>query len=176
MLTSLCNLSCCLQDSRGRTPLLTACHHGHWDCAELLLEAASNIFACDKDGNSILHLTAIGGHAQLLQQLLAKAEAQAVTPRLAGMVNLSGFTPLHYAAFAGSADCARQLLAAGVDQLQGSWGAYDRWLVVPCGSTPLHVAAAAQHAGVCLVLLQSYALQRREWLPGDAAPIDPRGR
>jgi hypothetical protein len=51
----------------------------------------------------VLHLTAIRGHAALLQQLLVKAEAQAVTARLAGMVNLSGFTPMHYAAFAGMA-------------------------------------------------------------------------
>uniref|UniRef100_A0A383VQS5 RING-type domain-containing protein n=1 Tax=Tetradesmus obliquus TaxID=3088 RepID=A0A383VQS5_TETOB len=164
------------QDSKGRTPLLTACHHGHWDCAEQLLEAASNIFACDKDGNSVLHLAAVGGHAALLEQLLAKAEAQAVTARLAGIVNLSGFSPLHYAAFAGNAACVRQLLAAGVDQLQSSWGEYDRWLVVPPGSTPLHVAAAAHHAGCCLLLLQSYALQLREWLPGEAVPVDPRGR
>jgi ankyrin repeat protein len=99
-------LLCHLQDSKGRTPLLTACHHGHWDCAEQLLEAASNIFACDKDGNGVLHLTAIHGHAALLQQLLVKAEAQAVTARLAGTVNLSGFTPLHYAAFAGMFDIA----------------------------------------------------------------------
>jgi hypothetical protein len=70
----------------------------------------------------------------------------------------------------------RQLLTAGVDQLQGSWGEYDRWLVVPCGSRPLHVAAGNQNAGVCLVLLQSYALQLREWLPGDAVPVDPRAR
>jgi ankyrin repeat protein len=163
-----------LQDSKGRTPLLTAAHHGHWDCTEQLLEAASNIFACDKDGNSILHLAAINGHSELLQKLLIKAEAQSVTSRLAGIVNLSGFTALHYAAFAGSAECVRQLLSAGVDQLQGSWGEYDRWLVVPCGSSPLHVAAAGQQAGVCLVLLQSYALQVREWLPGDAVPVDPR--
>ncbi|WIA13987.1 hypothetical protein OEZ85_002550 [Tetradesmus obliquus] len=114
------------QDSRGRTPLLAACYAGRSDCAQLLIESGSNIFACDKDGNGVLHLAAINGHTQLLQLLLLKAEAQAITPQLTAAVNLSGFSPLHYAAFAGNAACVRALLAAGVDALQGSWGEYDR--------------------------------------------------
>jgi ankyrin repeat protein len=162
---------CCLP---CRTPLLAACYAGQSDCAQLLIESGSNIFACDKDGNGVLHLTAIRGHARLLQQLLVKAEAQAITAQLTAAVNLSGFTPLHYAAFAGSADCVRQLLTAGVDQLQGSWGEYGRWLVVPCGSTALHVAALHFKASACMTLLEMYALQLQESLPGDPVPVDPR--
>jgi ankyrin repeat protein len=166
--------SCDLNGAPCRTPLLAACYAGQPDCAQLLIEAGSNIFACDKDGNGVLHLAAINGHTQLLQQLLVKAEAQAITSQLAAAVNLSGFTALHYAAFAGSAECVRQLLSAGVDQLQGSWGEYDRWLVVPCGSSPLHVAAVRFKASACMALLESYALQMQECLPGDAVPVDPR--
>lgn len=84
------------------------------------------MFACDKDGNSVLHLAAIHGHTHIVRQLLEKAEAQAITSRLAAAVNLSGFSPLHYATWSGSAEVTRLLLTAGVDQLQASWGEYDR--------------------------------------------------
>lgn len=163
-------------DSRGRTALLTACYNGHWDCAEQLLEAGSNIFAVDKDGNGCLHLAAVNGHTDVVTQLLSKAEHEAVTLRLASILNLSGFTPLHYAAHAGNAEITRQLLAAGVDQLQGTLSDYDRWLVVLQGSTPLHIAAMSHQSGVCIMLLQHYVLQLREWLPGDPRPVDARTR
>jgi len=68
----------------------------------------------------------------------------------------------------------RALLAAGVDALQGSWGEYDRWLVVPPGSTPLHVAALRFKASAAVALLEVYALQLQECLPGDPVPADPR--
>ena len=159
LLTQLVNQT----DGRGRTPFLTACHHGHWDCAEQLLEAGSNIFAVDRDGNGCLHLAAVHAHTEVVTQLLSKAEAEAVTLRLTNIINLSGFTPLHYAAHAGSAEITRQLLATGVDQLQGTIANYDRWLVVLQGTTALHVAAMSHQSGVCIMLLQHYALQLREW-------------
>lgn len=172
LLTQLVNQT----DSRGRTPFLTACHHGHWNCAEQLLEAGSNIFAVDRDGNSCLHLAAVHSHVEVVSQLLTKAEAEAVTLRLTIIVNLSGFTPLHYAAHAGNAELVRQLLAAGVDSLQGTVQDYDRWMMVLQGTTALHIAAMGHQSGVCIMLLQLYALQLREWLPGDPLPVDPRTR
>jgi hypothetical protein len=52
-----------------------------------------------------------------------------------------------------------------------------RWLVVPLGSTALHVAAIKQHAQVVLAMLQHYALMLRDWLPTHSTssrPVDPR--
>lgn len=161
---------------QGRTPFLSACYYGNWNCAHQLLEAGSNVFAVDKDGNCALHLAAINGHADVVEQLLAVADHQAITSRLVNVVNLSGLTPLHYAAWAGHADIAQQLLAAGIDPLQSSWGEYDRWLVVPLGSTALHAAALQLKSSVCIILLQHYLLQLCEWLPGDPALVDPRRR
>lgn len=70
----------------------------------------------------------------------------------------------------------RRLLVAGVDLNQGSWGEYDRWLVVPVGSCALHVAALGLQASACLVMLEFHTLLAREWLPGDPVPVDPRSR
>lgn len=53
----------------GRTPFLVACHHGSWECAELLLEAGSNILAVDADGNGCLHLASINGHGHIVEQV-----------------------------------------------------------------------------------------------------------
>lgn len=164
------------QQRAGRTPFLSACYYGQWQCAQQLLEAGSNVFAVDMDGNDALHLAAVSSRAEVVEQLLAIADHQAITSRLASIVNLSGFTPLHYAAWVGCAEAAQQLLAADVDQLQSSWGEYDRWLVVPLCSTALHVAALQLRPSVCIVLLQHYVLQLQDWLPGDPMPVDPRTR
>lgn len=57
------------QDRHHRTPFLTACLHGSWECAELLLEAGSNILAADADGNGCLHLASINGHGHVVEQV-----------------------------------------------------------------------------------------------------------
>lgn len=60
-----------MQDRHGRTPLLSACLHGSWECAHLLLEAGSNILAADKEGNGCLHLASIHGHGHVVEQVRA---------------------------------------------------------------------------------------------------------
>lgn len=57
------------RDRAGRTPFLTACLHGSWECAELLLEAGSNILAIDGDSNGCLHLACINGHGHVVEQV-----------------------------------------------------------------------------------------------------------
>lgn len=56
-------------DRLRRTALLEACLHGSWECADLLLEAGSNIMAVDIDGNSCLHLACINGHGHGVEQV-----------------------------------------------------------------------------------------------------------
>jgi hypothetical protein len=57
------------RDRHHRTPFLIACLHGSWECAELLLEAGSNILAADADGNGCLHLASIHGHGHVVDQV-----------------------------------------------------------------------------------------------------------
>jgi hypothetical protein len=40
------------RDLYRRTPLLVAAKHGHLECAQLLSDAAANIFAVDREGNT----------------------------------------------------------------------------------------------------------------------------
>lgn len=60
-------------DRHSRTPFLVACLHGSWECAELLLEAGSNILAADAAGNGCLHLASIHGHGHVVEQVRAAA-------------------------------------------------------------------------------------------------------
>lgn len=57
------------RDRHGRTPFLETCLHGSWECAELLLEAGSNIVAVDAAGNGCLHLASIKGHGHVVDQV-----------------------------------------------------------------------------------------------------------
>lgn len=59
------------RDRHGRTPFLEACLHGSWECAELLLEAGSNIVAVDAAGSGCLHLASIKGHGHVVDQVRA---------------------------------------------------------------------------------------------------------
>lgn len=40
------------RDLYRRTPLLVAAKHGHLECAQMLADAAANIFAVDREGNT----------------------------------------------------------------------------------------------------------------------------
>jgi len=70
-------------DRLRRTALLEACLHGSWECADLLLEAGSNIMAVDIDGNSCLHLACINGHGHVVEQVRSRYPASTIFDRLA---------------------------------------------------------------------------------------------
>jgi ankyrin repeat protein len=163
-------------DSRGRSPLLVACSYGQWDCADRLLEAGANVLKADKDGNGVLHQAIVHNHLSIVVQLLLKAEEQSFTFRLVNSRNSAGLTPLHYAAWTGNSDVAQQLLLAGADQHISSTAEYDPWLQVNIGTTPLHVAALQNDHELSYVLLQQYAADLLQWVPGSPMPLDPRTR
>ncbi len=95
------------------------------------------LLAADPDLD-VFEATALGYLDRLRECLgLDPASATAFSP--------DGFTALHYAAFFGKAEVARELVAAGA-----SVDAYTR---NPFANQPLHAAAAGRHLEVCRLLL-----------------------
>jgi ankyrin repeat protein len=85
---------------------------------------------------------------KLQRAILSGDEAQvrallAANPPLAGAVGKKGWTPLHYAAYAGKADIAEMFCTAGADVNAKTED----------GSAPLHLAAQEGHAAVTRTLL-----------------------
>ena len=78
------------------TSLLQVCKEGNVDLArELLSSPSSDLLACDKDGNTALHLAANQGHLAVVQELAGR-----YTTPSAGK-NTKGRTPLHLASMRG---------------------------------------------------------------------------
>ena len=86
-------------DDFGRTPL----HVAHSHSAPKLLRAKANIVATDGSGNTAFHYAAENGPAHL--QLLHDAGFTVIDAR-----NKAGWSALHFAAVAGSADACTWLL------------------------------------------------------------------
>lgn len=97
-----------VKDATEQTPLLCAvsayCSHqyGYLDCINKLLDAGCNLHACDKNGNTALHMAK--RESYLLEKLLA-AGADPTQP------NNDGMTPLHVTARHGTAVCVVALIA-----------------------------------------------------------------
>lgn len=89
----------------------------------------------------LLHLAANGGHADIVQALLA---AHAHTD---GQETTRGFTPLHIAAQSGFADIAQHLVSSGANV--NALAQYQ--------STALHFAAAVGHSSIVQLLLEAGA-------------------
>ena len=118
----------------GETPLMSALYGGHRDLAGELADAASSaglpldVFAAAALGR------------------LDALEAALGTPAAVHSYSYDGWTPLHLAAFFGSAAAVERLLAAGADI-----GAVSR---NPLKNTPLHAAVAGGHQEVSLGLIE----------------------
>ena len=127
-------------NSQQHTPLFTACFHGSFRCAAVLVDAAAKEtramaerarmgphdirYFLDRtvpDGCTALHVVCYRGHPDCCEILLASGASVDVT-------NRDGMSPLFTACFNGHQPCAQLLLDAGA-----SVGLPDKQ-----GKTPLH--------------------------------------
>lgn len=86
----------------------------------------------------VFEATALGYIDRLRERLMADAAAATV-------FSPDGFTALHYAAFFGKLEAARELLGAGAS--------VDVYTRNPFANQPLHAAAAGRHLEICRLLL-----------------------
>jgi len=130
------------QDSHGHTPLLWAVRHGLFGAAQLLLRHGAVAQHADRRGLTALHWAAALGYPRLCRLLLA-------APRLpeqevGNCRDSRGWSPLHSAAYGGSADCCQALVEASADvDLRTP---EEDW-------TPLHLAAVRGNAKALEVLI-----------------------
>jgi len=126
------------KDLMKRTPLSHACEMGRIKIVEALIASGANINDVqDRDGLSLLHWAAIGGHADVCQFLI-NADIDVDCQDLAGR------TALHYAAYGGYVNSMLVLL-----ENKASFNSQDRE-----GVTSLHWACSKGHMDAVKLLIQ----------------------
>eukprot|EP00052_Salpingoeca_macrocollata_P025744 m.234675 g.234675 ORF g.234675 m.234675 type:complete len:532 (+) comp22476_c2_seq1:2055-3650(+) len=142
----------------GFVALQVAAYHGSDAAVGKLLaaDAEREQRACQShpDGVTALHLACLCGHASTVALLLDEAAAAAETqteqglasgaPSGLGLADAAGRSALHWAAFHGSGDCVRALLARGAARRE-----QDQH-----GQTPLQVAERCSNAEAAELLAE----------------------
>jgi len=126
------------KDLVKRTPLSHACEMGRIKVVQSLIAAGANINDVqDRDGLSLLHWAAVGGHADVCQFLITAGidiDGQ----------DIAGRTALHYAAYGGYVNSMLVLL-----ENKCSFDSQDRE-----GVTSLHWACSKGHMDAVKLLIQ----------------------
>ena len=142
-----------LKDSTGLTPLLISCsvpstvsyyllkeYVKKLAVLQLLLDRGADIQARSKAGRTSLHMAALGGHMEAVEELLKrKSHIEAKDNK--------GFTALHLAVYNGHVDIAKKFLEEGaeVDSISNE------------GGTPLFWAANGGDKDIVMLLLANGA-------------------
>ncbi|CAI9719233.1 transient receptor potential cation channel subfamily A member 1-like isoform X3 [Octopus vulgaris] len=96
-------------DSHGRTPLLLAASKGHWEMVQVLIKRGANLLVKDESYRNFLHLAIENGsHLNLFWNSLRKHSKDLLNER-----DISGWTPLHYAAKMGHLTAIDDLMKLG---------------------------------------------------------------
>jgi ankyrin repeat protein len=116
------------RNPEGETPLMAVARTGNVEAARRLLEARADINAKESwGGQSALMWAAAQGQADMVKLLASHGadvnargvirqwERKVITEPRPKDLSKGGFTPLLYAAREGCVECARHLIAAGVD-------------------------------------------------------------
>jgi len=145
------------KDLMKRTPLSHACEMGHIKVVKGLITIGVNVNDDqDKDGLSLLHWAAIGGHADVCQLLLSAGidvDCQ----------DLAGRNALHYAAYGGYVNSMLVLLENKADV-----NSQDRE-----GVTSLHWACSKGHMDAVKLLIQySASINTMEHTEDRYTPLD----
>ena len=94
-------------DADGNSLLMLAAKEGSTRSAALLLSAGARIHLTNAVGDNALLLATFWGHEGIVDLLLARQASLGANPR--------GWTPLHYAAYAGHERIASKFLSHGAD-------------------------------------------------------------
>jgi len=144
--------------AKGRTRLLLAAKQGSVRVVKRLLQMKANIEAEDVDKERALSHACFAGNAQVVALLLTKGCAKIAGVRDARFA----WTPLHNAAFSGSAEVCKLLLeaVAATGGASGDDGGGEGARLVNIrngkGSVPLLVAAQEGHSAVIDMLCTTY--------------------
>ena len=126
-------------DEDGNSLLMLAAKQGSTKSAALLLSAGARIHLHNAVGDNALLLATFWGHEGIVDLLLARQASLGANPR--------GWTPLHYAAYAGHTRIASKFLSQGADVNS----------VTANGLSSLMLAAQNGHDEVVKVLLKNKA-------------------
>lgn len=135
-------------DKFGNTLVYIACHYGHTDTLEHLLEKGGDANKAHNNGTTPVMLAAQGGRLDILTLLLEHGGD-------ANKAKSNGVTPMYVAAENGHAQVIMLLLEKGGDPNAGR--THFHWDGTCCSSTPLHIAARNGHAHAVHVLLKANA-------------------
>eukprot|EP01041_Mallomonas_annulata_P009154 gene9154-18965_t len=124
-------------DSRGCTPILSACAHGHMKVAIMLAEMDANINVQDKNMRTALHYSCAFGRQDVASLLAQKGASLNIKEK-------NGWTPFHLACDTGSVPVASLLAEQGADI-----NARDNH-----GYTALHYACAYTRTEVAMMLIE----------------------
>ena len=144
----------------GETPLMAVARSGKLDAARRLLDAGADVNAREGfGGQTALMWAAAQSQAEMVRLLASRGadlnargvvrqwERKVITEPRPKDMNKGGFTALLYAAREGCVDCARHLIAAGV----------DRDLEDPERITPLNMALLNLHFEFAAVMIEAGA-------------------
>lgn len=126
-------------DASGTTMLMLAARSGNPDAVMLLINAGARVYPTNAFGDTALLIATYGGHEKIVDILLSKGASIGANPK--------GWTPLHYAAFAGHPNLAKKFIKPGVN--------IDR--MTDNGLTALMVASRNGHIEVVKILLSNKA-------------------
>lgn len=126
-------------DATGTTMLMFAARSGNSESVELLIKAGARVYPNNVFGDTALLIATYGGHEKIVDMLLSKGASIGANPK--------GWTPLHYAAFAGHPNLAKKFIQPGVN--------IDR--ATDNGLTALMVASMNGHIEVVKILLSHKA-------------------
>ncbi|KAF5833646.1 ankyrin repeat-containing domain protein [Dunaliella salina] len=150
--------------ARGRTPLWIACYCNNEEAVTIFAREGANPWLADKHAKKTpLMMACVMGHAGCVKNLLDNMHQQFwVSPengctRYIDARSVTGFPALTYAVTWNHANVVEVLLQYGPSlTVQNPTHSFESALVVPPGSTPLHVAGISKATAV-----QSLQLQQR---------------